>query len=416
MDFHAHKVNETFFKAFLNGNKEILTLNTLQNFFNETIEDFSEKWILILDDKNDSDDFSTLSTSGLYGHKYCILMDYKTNSYFKIGIPNPKDITSIEDRQKSIIIYNGRPISIKEIDAVFQEYLKNNKSSYIVSDLKYILVSTFSLLFQQEKEKYSQTMHSRQDLKECKKNFFEVDFDVDDVFVSYNIDENSIESDKESIFKKLKVLVKIQNVYRKDILLKDHSNQKLIHLINLSLDIFDLMRAINEYIRGDASVYLQWKRSSFRFNQFNSTLLEDFRGDNITEGTLKLVRERISEKIEEINENASQFKELSNNQNTVSYSILRWKKQSDNGFKSFEFRSKEFLYKSQLKIKGISSKTFSLLKKFGKKRVQQCKNLGSKTWVQILIGYVVLSALSGFFKLCSTRLLNFPILLSGYGT
>ena len=206
MDYHAYKVNETIFKGFLNGNKETLTLSTLQNFFNETIENFSEKWILILDDKNDCDDFSTLSTSGLYGHKYCILMDYMTNSYYKIGIPNPKDITSIENRQKSIIIHNGRSISSKEIDAVFQEYIKNNKNSYIVSDLKYILICTFSLLFQQEKERYYQTMQSRPDSKECKKDFFEVDFDVNDVFVSYNIDENSIESDKESVFKKLKVL------------------------------------------------------------------------------------------------------------------------------------------------------------------------------------------------------------------
>ena len=249
MDYIAHKVNKSILEGFLNGDKKSLTLNTLQNFFYETIENFSEKWILILEDQYDCYDFSVPASHRFYGHKYCILMDYKTNFCYKIGIPNPKDITSIENRQKSIIIYNGRSISSQEIDTVFQKYLTNNKGTYIVSDLKWILIHTFSLLFQQEKENFFQTMKARSDSKESKKAFFE----IDDVFVSYNIDENNIEDDKELVFKKFKRLFKIQNVNRKDILFKNYSNQELIFLINLSLGIFDLMRAINEYIRGDCT-------------------------------------------------------------------------------------------------------------------------------------------------------------------
>ena len=395
MDYTAHKVNKLIFEGFLNGDKESLTLNTLQNFFNETIENFSEKWILILDDQYNCGDFSVPATHRLYGHKYCVLMDYETNSYYKIGIPNPIDITSIENRQKSIIIYKKRSLLLKDIDTVFQKYLKNNKSSYIVSDLKYILIHTFSLLFQQEKASYFRTIKTQLDSKESKEAFFE----VDDIFLSYNIDEKSIESDKESVFKKLNVLFKIQNVNRKDILLKGYSNQELILFINLSLDIFDLMEAINEYVRGDALVYLDWGTwESPCFRHFNSTLLKDFRDTTITNDTLKLVREKILGKMEEINDKASQFKEFSNNQNYKPYSILRRKKNSRNGFKSFEFRSKEFLVKLQLKTKVIFSKTFSQIGKFVKKLYQKFINLVRKPWIHIPLAYVILSIISGFFQ------------------
>ena len=395
MDYHAYKVNETIFKGFLNGNKETLTLSTLQNFFNEMIENISETWILIHDDQYHRDDFSVLSGQRLYGHKYCILMDYGTKSCYKIGIPNPKNITSIENRQKSIIIYKKRSLLLKDIDTVFQKYLKNNKSSYIVSDLKYILIHTFSLLFQQEKASYFRTIKTQLDSKESKEAFFE----VDDIFLSYNIDEKSIESDKESVFKKLNVLFKIQNVNRKDILLKGYSNQELILFINLSLDIFDLMEAINEYVRGDALVYLDWGTwESPCFRHFNSTLLKDFRDTTITNDTLKLVREIILVNIDEINELSSQFKELSNNQNKFSYSILRRKKYSGNGFKSFEFRSKEFIYKLQLKIKDFFAKINSVSKKNVQKTVRKGKKILSITWVQILLGYITLSIISGFFQ------------------
>ena len=154
MNYNAHKVNNTIFKGFLNRDKESLTLKTLQNLFSETIENFSEKWILILDDQYNCNDFSVPATHRLYGHKYFILLDYKTKSGYKIGIPNPKDIDSLENRQKSIIIYKGRSFSSKEVGVVLQKYLKNNKGSYIVSDRKYILIDTFSLLFEHEKENY----------------------------------------------------------------------------------------------------------------------------------------------------------------------------------------------------------------------------------------------------------------------
>ena len=233
------------------------------------------------------------------------------------------------------------------------------------------------------------------DSKESKEAFFE----VDDIFLSYNIDEKSIESDKESVFKKLNVLFKIQNVNRKDILLKGYSNQELILFINLSLDIFDLMEAINEYVRGDALVYLDWGTwESPCFRHFNSTLLKDFRDTTITNDTLKLVREKISGKMEEINDKASQFKEFSNNQNYKPYSILRRKKNSRNGFKSFKFRSKEFLVKLQLKTKVIFSKTFSQIGKFVKKLYQKFINLVRKPWIHIPLAYVILSIISGFFQ------------------
>ena len=171
------------------------------------------------------------------------------------------------------------------------------------------------------------------------------------------------------------------------------------------------MRAINEYIRGDASLYLEWKITGFplRFDEFNSTLIKDFRDKKMTEDTLKLVRKRTSVKIEEIDEMGSQlFKELSNNQNNISYSILRRKKHSGNGFKSFEFRSKELLVKLQLKTKYIFSETISQIRKFGKKGVQKCINFARKTWFQILIGYLVFSIISGFFQAL------FNIILSKY--
>ena len=393
----AYKVDETIFRGILNGDRESLTLSTLQNFFNETIKNFSEKWILILDDQNDCYDFSVPSGHRFLGHKYCILTDYETKSRYKIGIPNPKGITSIENRQKFVIIYERQSLSSENIDTLFQKYLKNNKSNYIVSDLKYILIDTFSALFEKEKDRYIQTMKNRPDSRKPELIFSE----IYDTFASYNIDEKSIASDKESLFKKLKGLFELQSVNRKDILFKDYSTQKLILLIDFGLDTFDLMRTINEYVRGDALAHLDRedrRRRSYYFNYFNSILLEDFRDKAITEDTLKIVRERISEKIEDIQEKGSQFKELANNQNKFSYFILRRKKHSGNGFKSFEFRSKEFLYKLQLKTKGIFSETISRIKQFGKKCVQTGGKLIRITWIQVLIGYIALSALTGFFQ------------------
>jgi len=384
MNYTAHKVNKLIFEGFLNGDQESLTLNTLQNLFNKTIENFSEEWILILDDQYECSDFSVPASHRFYGHKYYVLMDYKTNFCYRIGIPNPKDIASIESRQKFIIIYKGRSISSQEIDTVFQKYLMNNKGTYIVSGLKSILIHTFSLLFQQKKENYYQTMQSRPDTKECKTDFFQVDFEVDDVLVSYNVDEDSIVSDKESIFKELKGLFKIQNANRKEILLKDYSSQEILLLINLSLGIFDLMRAINEYIRGDASVYLKWEHwgRPFRFDRFNSIILKDFKDEATTEDTLKLVRERISEKVKEINEDSS----------------LRRKINSGIGFKSYEFRLKEFLAKLQVTTKVVFSVTISRIGKFVKKRYRNFVGLLKKRWFHIPLAYVILSVLSAFFQ------------------
>lgn len=379
MDYNAHKVSEAIFEGFLNGNKGSLTLSTLQNFFNETIENFSEKWVLILDDQYDCNDFSVPSTHRLYGHKYCVLMDYKTKSSYKIGIPNPKDITSIANRQKSIIIYERQFLSTEKINTLFQKYLRNNKSGYMVSDLKYILIHTFSVLFQQEKTSYFSAIKIQSDSKKSKAAFFE----VDDVFLSYNIDEESIESDKESVLKKLKSLFKIQDAKRKDILFKKCSNQKLVLLINFSLYLFDLMKAINEYVRGYALVNLDWEIWEVpRFRHFNSTLLKDFRDTTITEDTLKLVREKISEKIEDLNEEDS----------------LRRKINSGIGFKSYEFRLKEFLFKLQLKTKDIFSQTISQIRKFVKRGIQKCINLVKKTWFHVPLAYVILSILSAFFQ------------------
>ena len=386
MDYTAHKVNKLIFEGFLNGDRESLTLNTLQNFFNETIENFSEKWILILNDQYDCYDFSLPATHRFYGHKYFILLDYVTKSCYKIGIPNPKDRTSIESRQKSIIIYNSISFSSKETNIVFQKYLKNNKNSYIVSDLKYILIFTFSLLFEDEKEKYSQIiMRTRPDLKESKLTFSE----VDNTFVLYNVDEENLRDYKERIFKRLKSLFKIQNANRKDILLKDYSNQELMLLIDLSLGIFDLIRSINEYIRGDTSLYLEWKNIGYplRFDEFNSGLLEDFKDKAIAEAPLKLIRERISEKIKEINEDSS----------------LRRKIDSDSGFKNYEFRLKEFLAKLQVKTKVIFFCNYLSNRKVCQKTLSKFHCSCKKTMVSCSICLCNFVYIIGFFSIFVQR-------------
>ena len=52
-------------------------------------------------------------------------------------------------------------------------------------------------------------------------------FQGDDVFVSYNIDDESIENDKVLILKKLRNLLKMQTVNRKDLLLKKLFNSRV---------------------------------------------------------------------------------------------------------------------------------------------------------------------------------------------
>lgn len=143
------------------------------------------------------------------------------------------------------------------------------------------------------------------------------------------------------------------------------------------------MKSINEYIRGDALIYLDWgtwETPCFRY--FNSTLLKDFRDTTITEDTLKLVREKISEKIEEINE-----------ENPLGRKI-----NSGTGFKSYEFRLKELLAKLQVKTKTIFSLTISRIGKLVKKHCQNFIVFVKKRWFHIPLAYVILSVLSAFFQ------------------
>ena len=122
-----------------------------------------------------------------------------------------------------------------------------------------------------------------------------------------------------------------------------------------------------------------------RFDEFNSVLLKDFKDKTITEALFKLVGERISEKIKEVNEDSS----------------LRTKIDSGSGFKSYEFRLKEFLAKLKIKtkkIKAIFSLTISRIGEFVKKHCRNFIVLIKKPWFHVPLAYVILSILSAFFE------------------
>ena len=92
---------------------------------------------------------------------------------------------------------------------------------------------------------------------------------------------------------KLRILKDIADMNIKETFFKPYTNENIIALINMEVKTMDLVKAINEYIRADASLYLKWIYPA-SYYRFDSQMLSQYRKDEPDKENIKNVRQIIS--------------------------------------------------------------------------------------------------------------------------
>ena len=145
----------------------------------------------------------------------------------------------------------------------------------------------------------------------------------------------------------------------------------------------DLVRAINEYMRADASLYLEWK-DPIRYNRFDSQMLSQYREEKPDKENIKNVNQIISDEL----------KDFSGDWYDSEFLMLSSKN-------SFYFRSRQLIDKIHRLLRGFASFIYNNILKLCFGKLRRCYHrilsyIRQNTWIQIVIGYTLLSIFSGF--------------------
>ena len=95
---------------------------------------------------------------------------------------------------------------------------------------------------------------------------------------------------------KLRIVKGVTDVNIKEVFFKPYTNENIIALINMQIRTMDFVKAINEYMRADASLYLQWK-DPVLYSLFDSQMLSQYREEKPDKENIKNVEELISSEI-----------------------------------------------------------------------------------------------------------------------
>ena len=206
--------------------------------------------------------------------------------------------------------------------------------------------------------------------------------DKNPFFVTYNVDLKQFQDYKNVVAEKFHVLKDIMDVNIKEVFFKPYTNKDIIVLINIQIKTMDLVRAINEYIRADASVYLEW-RYPIRYDQFGSQMLSEYKQEEADKENIKNVEQLISDEIGDFSDN------WFDNETLISSSK-----------NSFYFRSRQLIDKIHRLLRGFASFIYNNILKLCFGKLRECYHrirayIRNHEWIRILIGYVVLSILSG---------------------
>ena len=260
MERKAYPVNEKLFDLLLEENFEKLNIGELQRLFDNSSYEISDKWVLVSDKtereyQEEAENYNIkffFHFQGLYGYKYFSLIDYGENSTYKIGIPDVSGSNDVMDRQKCVTIDSGHKESdhiIRIKKYVFERLASETRiNNYLINNKKQILIKSFTDFFHDEFGKIQNQVEQSSSPVEDKYPFF----------VTYNVDLKQLQDYKDAVAEKIHILEEIMDINIKEVFFKPYTNKNIISLIGIELKTMDLVRAINEYIRTDASLYLEW--------------------------------------------------------------------------------------------------------------------------------------------------------------
>ena len=180
----------------------------------------------------------------------------------------------------------------------------------------------------------------------------------------------------------------IMDINIKEVFFKSYKNKDIISLINVEIRTMDLVRSINEYMRADASLYLEWG-DPIRYNRFDSQILSQYREEEADKNNIKNVRQIIS----------NEFKDFPADWYDNESLILSSKN-------SFYFRSRQLIDKIYNSLRGFVSSIYNNILKILKLSFQKlyrcCKKIfsyiGKNTWIQIALSYTFLAIVTGAFQ------------------
>ena len=390
MERNAYPVDEKLFYLLVEEKFSELNTDELQGLFDNSFHEISDQWVFI-SDKAEGEyqkEFENhrielfFRHHGLYGYKYFSLIDYEDNSTYKIGIPDVSSSDGGIDRQKCVIIElrDTEPDYIIDL----KRYIFNKLASgmqidnYLINNMKRILIHSFTEFFNDEFGKIQDRVAQNNSPTEHKNPFF----------VTYNVDLEQFQEHKNVVAEKLHILKDIIGMNIKEVFFKPYTNKNIIRLINMQRKIMDLIRAINEYIRADASLYLKWENpwssDKLSYDKFDSQMLSKYKEEEPDEENIKNIERIVLNKLGDFLDDWYDSESL----------ILSSKN-------SFYFRSRQLINKVYRFVRGFVSFISNniLRRSFGKSR--KCYHrirsyIREHEWVRILIGYVVLSILSGF--------------------
>ena len=381
----AYSVDESLFNLLLEENFDKLSTGELQTLFDNLPYEISDKWVFISDktERQYQSEFENHKVdyffyySRLIGYKYFSLIDYRSGSTYKIGIPDISRSDDVRDRQKSVTIVERNTSSedIMEIKKYVFERLANETqiNNYLVNNVKQVLIKSFIGFFDYEFGRVQNQVKQNNSPTEDKNPFF----------VTYNVDLKQFQEHKNVVAGKLHTLKDIMDINIKEVFFKPYTNEDIIALINIEIKTMDLIRAINEYVRADACLYLQWP-DHVRYNRFNSQMLSEYREREAGKENIKNAEQIILDEL----------RNFSNDWYDNDFLILSSKN-------SFYFRSRQRIDRMYNSLRGFVSFIYNnILKLSFQKLCGCCKKILSyirqNTWIQIVIGYTLLSIFTGF--------------------
>ncbi|MCY3721827.1 MAG: hypothetical protein OXG97_06365 [Candidatus Poribacteria bacterium] len=383
----AYSVDEKLFGLLREENFDKLNTGELQKLFDNSPHEISDKWVFISDktEREYQKEFENYQIGfffryqGLYGYRYFSLVDYENNSTYKIGIPDVSSSDDGVDRQKCVTIELESDDIIDVKKYVFNKLASGTQiTNYLINNKKQVLIKSFTDFFHDEFGKIQ---------NQAKRNHSPTE-DKDPFFVTYNVDPEQFQDHKNVVAEKLHILKDIMDINIKEVFFKPYADKDLIALINMETKTMDLVRAINEYIRGDASLYLEWG-DPVRYNRFDSQMLSQYREEEVNTDNIKNVEQLI----------ASEIRGFSGDWYDNESLVLSSKS-------CFYFRSRQLIDKicNLLRdfVSFIYNNILKILKLGFQKLYRCCKKIFSyipkNTWIQIALSYTFLAIVTGAFQ------------------
>ena len=390
MERRAYPIDEKLFSLLAEENFDELNTDELQRLFDNSSHEISDEWVFISDKtereyqkkfENHQIEFF-FHHQGLYGYKYFSLIDYEGNSTYKIGIPDVSESNDAMDRQKCVTIGESKkePDFMTDLKKyVFSRLASETQiSTYLINNIKQILMKSFTDFFHDEFKKIQNRVKQNKSPIEQK----------NPLFVTYNVSPTQFQDHKNVVSEKLHILKDIIGINIKEVFFKPYRDKNIIALINIELKTMDLVRAVNEYMRADASLYLEWG-DPIRYNRFYSQMLSEYEEVVVDKENIKNVKQIISNEFKDFLENWYDNESL----------ILSSKKR-------FGFRSRQLIDKMDNSLRVSLSFTYNNILKLSCQKLYGCckkilsflSYLGKNTWIQIGISYTFLAVVSGAFQ------------------